>query len=131
VADRLVQIRSAAAVTCLAVLLTGCAAASPVEGPVRLGQIASVNGPRVRPEQIIEDSRCPIDAQCIWPGRLIVRATVLGGGWSKQIDLTLGIPVNVADGSLTLIKATPARKNERSGSEPLPYRFTFAFQGGL
>jgi hypothetical protein len=96
-----------------------------------LGQIASVNGPRVRPERIIEDSRCPIDVQCIWPGRLIVRATVLGGGWSKQIDLTLGIPVNVADGSLTLVEATPARESERRGSEPLPYRFIFAFQGGL
>ena len=98
---------------------------------MRLGQIASVNGPRVRAEQVIEDSRCPVDAQCIQAGRLIVRTTVLGGGWSKQVDLTLGTPVNVADGSLTLVRATPERKGGRRGSRPLPYRFTFTFQGGL
>jgi hypothetical protein len=98
---------------------------------VRLGQIASVNGPRVRVEQVIEDSRCPIDTQCIWAGRLIVRATIFGGGWSKQIDLTLGMPVHVADGNLMLSNATPARKADKRRGAPLPYRFTFAFQGGL
>ena len=80
--------------------LGACAAAGPVEGPVRLGQIASVNGPRVRADAVVEDSRCPIDVQCVWAGRLILRATVIGGGWSKQVDMTLGIPVAVADGRL-------------------------------
>jgi len=111
--------------------LSACASAGPVEGPVRLGQIASVNGPRVRADQVIEDSRCPIDVQCVWAGRLIVRATVMGGGWSKQIDLTLGIPVDVADGRLTLTDVTPGRRSGEQGSKAMPYRFTFAFQGGL
>lgn len=129
-ADILIASRSAIVASIFA-LLASCASVGPVEGPVRLGQVASVNGPRVRPEQVIEDSRCPIDVQCVWAGRLIVRATVLGGGWSKQLDLTLGMPVNVADGSLTLIKVTPDRKSGSRGGVPLPYRFTFAFQGGL
>ena len=83
-------------------LLAGCGSNRPIDGPVRLGQIASVNGPRVRADEVIEDSRCPTDATCVWAGRLIVRATVLGGGWSRQFDLTLGIPVDVADGRLSL-----------------------------
>jgi hypothetical protein len=112
-------------------LLAGCAAKSPIEGPVRLGQVASVNGPRVRADQVIEDSRCPLDAQCVWAGRLIVRVTVLGGGWSRQLDLTFGIPVNVADGSLTLVTATPLRRLADQTDTPPPYRFTFSFQGGL
>jgi hypothetical protein len=112
-------------------LLTGCVAEDPFEGPVRLGQIASVNGPRVRADQVIEDSRCPVDAQCVWAGRLIVRVTVLGGGWSKQLDLTSGMPVNVADGSLTLVQATPPRRSADQTNKILPYRFTFSFQGGL
>lgn len=111
-------------------LLAGCASNLPVEGPVRLGQIASVNGPRVRTDKVIEDSRCPIDANCVWAGRLIVRATVLGGGWSRQLDLTLGIPVNVADGTLTLVAATPPGRSARWNNKLLPYRFTFKFQGG-
>lgn len=56
---------------------------------------------------MVEDSRCPADVRCIVEGRLIVSATVLGGGWSKQVDLTLGIPVPIADGILTLVDATP------------------------
>jgi hypothetical protein len=111
-------------------LLAGCASNLPVEGPVRLGQIASVNGPRVRTDKVIEDSRCPIDAKCVWAGLLIVRVTVLGGGWSRQLDLTLGIPVNVADGTLSLAAVTPLGRSARWNNKPLPYRFTFKFQGG-
>ncbi|WP_312491178.1 hypothetical protein [Sphingomonas sp.] len=101
-------------------LLAGCVVARPVEGPVRLGQMAAVNGPRVRADRVIEDSRCPVGVQCVRAGRLIVRVTVFGGGWSRVMDLGLGTPVVVADGRLTLVAATRR-----------PYRFTFDFQGGL
>ncbi|CAD7347232.1 hypothetical protein [Xanthomonas arboricola] len=114
--------------------LAGCAAtgpvtSSPIEGPVRLGEIAAVDGPKVRPDQVIEDSRCPADVQCIHAGRLIVRTTVFGGGWSQQIDLTLGVPVPVADGMLTLVDATPVPLNGKATALPAA-RFTFKFQGG-
>nr|WP_210132179.1 hypothetical protein [Stenotrophomonas rhizophila] len=117
----------------MTISLLGCAAAgpvarSPIEGPVRLGEMAAVDGPKVRPDRVIEDSRCPADVQCIQAGRLVVRATVLGGGWSKELDLTLGVPVPLADGMLTLVDATPVPvTGETSGSAA---RFTFKFQGG-
>ena len=110
-------------------LLAGCASDRPVEGPARLGQIAAVGGPRVRADRVIEDTRCPVDARCVWAGRLIVRITVLGGGWSRQLDLALGSPVPVADGSLTLVAATPPRRSARRSIDPARYRFTFRFQG--
>ena len=82
----------------------------------------------MRPDRVVEDSRCPAAVQCIHAGRLIVRATVLGGGWSRQIDLTLGVPVSVADGTLTLVKATPL---PIVGTEAVSAaRFTFEFKGG-
>ena len=112
-------------------ILAGCTSTRPIEGPVRLGQIAAVNGPRVRADRIIEDSRCPVGVQCFWAGRLIVRVTVFGGGWTKQLDLTLGTPVNVADGSLTMAEATPRHGADERGERSQPYRFTFTFQGGL
>ncbi len=100
----------------------------PIEGPVRLGEMATVDGPKVRPDRVIEDSRCPADVQCIQAGRLIIRATVHGGGWSKEMDLTLGVPVPVADGMLTLVDATPVPiRGETAASDA---RFTFKFQGG-
>ncbi|WP_311238922.1 MULTISPECIES: hypothetical protein [unclassified Xanthomonas] len=110
-------------------MTSGAGTSHPVEGPVRLGEIAAVDGPRVRPDRVIEDSRCPANVQCIHAGRMIVRATVFGGGWSTQVDLTLGIPVPVADGMLTLVDATPVP----IGGKAVPAsvaRFTFKFQGG-
>ncbi|KHL64692.1 hypothetical protein XEU83M_15995 [Xanthomonas euvesicatoria] len=117
----------------MALSLAGCTAGGPVasrpiEGPVRLGEIAAVDGPRVRADRVIEDSRCPADVQCIQAGRLVVRATVLGGGWSKEMDLTLGTPVLVADGMLTLTDATPAPISGENVASAA--RFTFKFQGG-
>lgn len=107
---------------------TGPVARTPAEGPVRLGEIAAVDGPKVRPDRVIEDSRCPADVQCIQAGRLVVRSTVIGGGWSKELDLTLGVPLPVADGMLTLVDATPVPvAGESSKSAAL---FTFKFQGG-
>ena len=114
-------------------LLAGCATtpgSHGIEGPVALGQVAYVGGPRVRPDRLIEDSRCPAGTQCVWAGRVMVRATVIGGNWSKQMDLTLGTPVHVADGALTLVAVTPGR-TASAPPAPKQLRFTFAFSGGL
>ncbi|MCW4461144.1 hypothetical protein OK349_05445 [Sphingomonas sp. BT-65] len=112
--------------------LTGCAAtaANPREGPARLGQTVYVDGPRVTPVRVIEDSRCPVNVSCIWAGRVVLRATVRGGAWAHTIDLTLGEPVQVADGALTLTSVTPGRHADRRVA-PRDYRFAFTFQGGL
>ena len=112
-------------------MLASCASHGPIEGPVRLGQTAFVGGPKVRADHIVEDSRCPADVQCVWAGRLIVAATVIGGGWTRQVELTLGVPIDIADGKLTLVKAVPARQTDNQQKKPLAYRFTFDFQGGL
>ncbi|MBB4000141.1 hypothetical protein GGR04_004017 [Aureimonas pseudogalii] len=95
-----------------------------------MGQTAYADGPRVRPDRVVEDSRCPVDVQCVHAGRLIVRVTVIGGGWEKVLDLTLGAPVPVADGQLTLTRASPDRTARNGARESMPYRFTFLFQGG-
>lgn len=110
--------------------LAGCTAPKAVEGPVGLGQLAYVGGPRVMPERVIEDSRCPAGRTCVWAGRVVLRAIVYGGAWSKPVDLVLGVPVDIADGKLTLVAVTPARRAGRS-ARTHPSRFAFAFQGGL
>ena len=112
-------------------LIASCASNRVVEGPVGLGQTAFVSGPHVRADRIIEDSRCPADVQCVWAGRLILAATVIGGGWTRQVELTLGVPINIADGKLTLVKAVPARQTNKQQNTLQAYRFTFDFQGGL
>ena len=90
-----------------------------------LGQVGLVDGLRIRPLAIVEDSRCPIDAVCIWAGRLVVRTEIDGGAGAELVDLTLGTPVDLGEVSVTLVSAEPATSAE-SPIKPSDYRFTFA-----
>ncbi len=94
-----------------------------------IGQIAYVGGPRVMPERVIEDIRCPVLTTCVWAGRVVLRATIYCGAWSKPMDLILCVPVDVADGKLTFVAVTPARDAGRSARYSSS-RFAFAFHVG-
>lgn len=99
------------------------------DGVARLGETTYVDGPLVTPLSVIEDSRCPIDVQCIWAGRVILHVRVSG---HQTLDLTLGEPQQVADGALTLVSVMPdrvARVNQEI--DPADYRFGFEFSGGF
>lgn len=78
---------------------------------------------------MIEDSRCPANANCVWAGRVVLRATISGGRWKRSLDLVMGQPTHVADGALTLVSVAPAK---RIGSvKRRDYRFEFRFDGGI
>jgi len=112
--------------------LASCTTVQPARaGPtVGLSQLADTNGIRVRPIEVVEDSRCPALVRCVWAGRIVVRSEVIGGSWSRTLDLELGNPQHVADGALTLIAVVPGTM-PGAKIDPRAYRFTFDFQGGL
>jgi len=91
----------------------------------RIGETADLGGGLVvRPLAVIEDSRCPNNVQCIWAGRLRLRANVSG----SEVELTLGEPGQTAHGSVLLAVASPGPWAEWPTSElgPKPgYRFGF------
>ncbi len=115
-----------------AIFLAACATTPPAAaGPTAgLGQVASIGGLRVRPLQVVEDSRCPVNALCVWAGRLVVRTEIQGGNWRETRDLELRKPQAIADGEITLIEAAPSKMADQPIA-PADYRFTFAFEGGL
>ena len=55
---------------------------------------------------------------------------VSGGNWHETLDLTLGEPVQVADGKLTLVSVVPEREAGKT-VDAADYRFAFIFAGGL
>lgn len=118
--------------TLAALTLSACATVPPaIAGPTAgIGQIAYTNGLTVRPLEVLEDSRCPALVRCIWAGRIVVRNEVSGGSWRRTMDLELGKAQQVADGALTLATVSPATVPEAK-IDPLAYRFTYDFQGGL
>ena len=111
----------------LAACATLPASAVPTAG---LGQVARIDGLTVRPLQVVEDSRCPINVVCVWAGRLVVRTEIRGGSWRETRDLELRKPQRIADGQLILVEAAPSKLADRPIA-PAHYRFTFAYEGGL
>lgn len=95
-----------------------------------LGQRVVVDGPQVTPLEVLEDSRCPVLAQCIWAGRVRIRVMVHLGPGDKVHEMTSGEPIQVADGTLELIEVRPDRTSDGTLS-PGDYRFGFRFMGGL
>ena len=119
-----------AAIAFVALALTGCATVPPAAtGPIAgLGQVATVNGIRIRPIEVVEDSRCPALVRCVWEGRLVVRARMYGSGWTQIRDFQLGVPQAVDWNHVTLVSAEP-QKTAPGDIEPRAYRFTFTATG--
>lgn len=89
-----------------------------------LGEAADLgDGLIIRPLELIEDSRCPANAQCVWAGRLRVRANVAG----VVRELTLGEAAQTPRGALVFAAASPgawAQWPETEVARPA-YRFGF------
>ncbi|WP_428681630.1 hypothetical protein [Sphingopyxis sp.] len=98
---------------------------------VALGQRAMVDGPIVEPVKILEDSRCPMNARCIWAGRVRLQMVwIRGNGERQPFEVTLGEPVQLADGQFTLESVRP-EKMTGDATKSADYRFSFRFAGGL
>ncbi|MFN7030859.1 MAG: hypothetical protein ACK4PC_15965 [Sphingopyxis sp.] len=126
-----------AALLVLAALgLSACAttsARSPLTdaSDVALGQQAYADGPIIQPVAVLEDSRCPMNARCIWAGRVRVKMMWIRGNGEKQpFEITLGESTPIADGSITLESVRPDKMTNVE-LKPTDYRFSFRFAGGL
>jgi hypothetical protein len=96
--------------------------------PVGFGQTAVVDGLRVRPLALLEDSRCPAQAVCVWAGRVRIKVRVTSRARSVTREMETGKPIQVLGGQLTLVTVTPDRDPSKPG--PAAYRFTFSFTRG-
>jgi hypothetical protein len=127
-----------------ALLIAGCASSPRVSEPVfaqeedglsraPIGETIAVGGPKVTPLAVLEDSRCPMNARCVWAGQVRVRVQVHLGSSTKVIELTQGRAVPIADGTLELVEVQPDQLAgvEARAISPAEYRFGFRFMGGL
>ena len=95
----------------------------------RLGEAVQIGDVRVRPLEVLEDSRCPLDVTCVWDGRIRVRVAVGGAG---EPVMELNQPVPVPGGAhLTLVAVAPLNwAHPPAGVDPnAPKRFAFRLSG--
>ena len=113
-----------------ALALSACATTPPPGSPIRSDGLATVGQPTrvgalvVTPQRVIEDSRCPINARCIWAGRLVLKTRIDGAGWRETVDLTLGQPYSTHGTGLALISGEPGKI---AGATPSPSASLFGF----
>jgi hypothetical protein len=76
-----------------------------------------------------QDSRCPDNARCIWPGRLVYRFTMRIGSVAQAFYLAQGQPGYMSPalrGSrIELDHLTPPPPRGMAGAAPLSYPVTF------
>jgi len=119
------------ALLAFALALFACATTPKSEFPVQTDGLATFGqptrvGPLVAtPLSLVEDSRCPVNARCVWAGRLILKTRIDGAGWRETVDLTLGAPHSLRGASLVLVWAEPGRM---AGAEPAPPATLFGFE---
>jgi hypothetical protein len=118
--------------------LSACVTTAGTEAPlpdgtnVPLGRAAYVDGPIIRPVKVIEDSRCPMNARCIWAGTVKIETIWVRSSGDRTVELELGKPVPLADGTLELTDVLPPRMaGEGRELKPADYRFSFRFMGGI
>lgn len=89
-----------------------------------IGETADLgNGLRVRPLEVLEDSRCPQNARCVWAGRLRLRVAIEGVGEREITDNEEG--VQTPRGAFVLAVVSPGTWTDwPEGAKP-PYRFGF------
>lgn len=116
------------------IALAACAIAPPPSSDgiagTKIGQTINLGGPKVTVLEVLEDSRCPAEVDCAWPGQVKLSVRIELGSGAKVAELISNQPLAVADGQLELTKVLPIRSNTRPIA-PQDYRFTLRFNGGL
>ena len=114
-----------------ALTLSACATTTMAEPPIRadgqarIGQSTRVGAMVVTPLSLVEDSRCPINARCVWAGRLILKSRIDGAGWRETANLTLGEAYATHGTRLALVSAEPGKM---AGATPSPPASLFVFE---
>lgn len=69
-------------------------------------------GVKITPLEILEDSRCPTDVECIWAGTVRLRATLEGGLGTADQTFELHKTITTEAEEVTLVNVSPSPKSD-------------------
>lgn len=88
-------------------------------------QAFSKLGVTITPLEVMQDSRCPRGAECVWAGTVELKARLDSARESKEEVLKLGTPVAFDGKQVELTGVAPVKELDKTIS-PDEYRFTFS-----
>jgi hypothetical protein len=107
--------------------LTGNDIVGPAHVAAGIEGSAKALGVTVTPHEVVEDSRCPVDVNCIWAGTVKVRATLSSDYGTVDQVFELGTPVTTTAQSVTLERVAPD-KHQGTTLSPGDYVFYFVMK---
>lgn len=98
----------------------------PEEGRItlRVGETGVFRNISIKPTEVVEDSRCPVNVNCIWAGTLKVKLDVLSGLGASNPTIELGGLITTEAEEIKLISVSPEKMRE----ETLPSDYEFVFE---
>lgn len=78
----------------------------------------------ITPIQVVSDSRCPIDVQCIWAGEILIKVELKKGDVVREVELKEGGSVIFEDREISLMSVIP-EKNTKNPTPQEDYQFIF------
>lgn len=97
-----------------------CPGGVPPSSDAGLNETITVSGIEITPLEVLEDSRCPTDVQCIQAGTVRVSVRIV----PDTIAFTLGQPQTIDGVSIALTRVSPDPVSTREIADE-DYRFAF------
>lgn len=76
------------------------------------------------PVEVVEDSRCPVDVECIQAGMVFVKTEIVSGLGTSTMDFELHSPITTEAEKITLVKVEPNKVSTQEIEES-EYKFTY------
>lgn len=97
----------------------------PMVGRVEVGKTVFINGVRITLNRVVQDSRCPIDVQCIQAGAITANVTFWSDTDSETRNMASDeVPLAFDSYRISIINIAPPRMSGRE-VDPKSYVLTF------
>jgi|GEM_PF-2191312 len=97
----------------------------PMSVAVTLGETAETPHVAIKVIEILEDSRCPVDVQCIQAGTVRLTVELVTGMGTAEEEFSLGSFISTETATVTFEDVTPPKRSTEPVSEN-DYVFTFS-----
>lgn len=96
------------------------------ETTASLNQKILNGGVFITPLEVVSDSRCPVDVQCIWAGEVTLKIGLEKGDVSKEVTLKqLTGGVVIFEGNEVSLTGVTPENNTKKPLNKVDYKFTF------